>query len=166
MAKTEITVTLYPSEIQYDIENKTYLHARTDAEGDNIVAASDAMVDGSDEADNHVSRSMGNAVTTLLSRLSEYAATAETSADNILKAPSEPYVIKLLMPANFNKAATLNLGATMHQFVVNQAIGDWYAETDSESSQYYAALASANLDTIREITNKRERPVRDNTATT
>lgn len=160
MAKIELTVTLYPSEILYDIENKTHLLARTSAEGDSILAAADTIVDGSEEADNQVIRSLNAALATLQSRLGEYVKSNDVTTHDVLTRASQPYALTLSVPTNFNKANTQHIGALAHQFMVNQSIGEWYALTSKESAEYFTTLASANLDSIIEYINKRERPVR------
>ena len=66
------------------------------------------------------------------------------------------------MPSNFNPATNDTIGAALHQYIVNSAIGEWFTITDKADAADYLTLAAANLAEIREAINKRVRPTRSN----
>lgn len=157
--KVEVKIQLNPEEILYDIKNRTYLKSRTGLEGDSYVSASDSIADGGDETDNQLARAMGNAIAQIRARLSEYAGSGSTTANDTLADPQQE-TLTLLLPANYNTAVTNQLATWAHMFVVNQTLADWYSLTNSENSEYYTTLAAANLDSIEGLVYKRKRPER------
>ncbi len=160
MAKKNITITLYTSELIYDVQNKTYLTGRSRADGTNIEQAAYMQANDDEESANQVFRSVCNAFGLLKTKLSEYIVDAGTAADNELVTDDEELKVTLLLPSNFNAAARDGIAATMHQYIVNAAIGDWLRITDKADAPEYVALASKNLEQIREALSKRVRPTR------
>jgi hypothetical protein len=64
------------------------------------------------------------------------------------------------MPSNYNNATRDTIAAAAHQFIVNTAIGDWFAITNKADAADYIAQATANIVEIREAISKRVRPNR------
>ena len=73
--------------------------------------------------------------------------------DNVLK-------ITLSMPPNYNQSANDSIANSVHQYVVNKALGDWYKETFPNNAKAYYDLAMQNIVEIREAVSKRARPTR------
>lgn len=157
MAKVKITVKLHKSELIYDVQNKTYLTGRSRANGDNYEQVAYMQADNDDENLNQVLRSLGNAWGAMRLRLSEYLSDSG-NADNILMSGTEDIDLVLLMPSNFDWHEKDSISKTMHQYLVNYAIGDWFTITNKEDAAPYIALANANLEQLREAVNKRLRP--------
>lgn len=73
--------------------------------------------------------------------------------DNVLK-------ITLNMPPNYNQSANDSIANSVHQYMVNKALGDWYKETFPNNAKAYYDLAMQNIVEIREAVSKRARPTR------
>ena len=73
--------------------------------------------------------------------------------DNVLK-------ITLSMPPNYNQSANDSIANSVHQYMVNKSLGDWYKETFPNNAKAYYDLAMQNIVEIREAVSKRTRPTR------
>jgi hypothetical protein len=163
MAKQTITITLYKSELVYDVQNKTYLTGRSRQTGDNHEQVANMQANDDDENANQILRSLGNAYATLKTKLSEYlieSGTSAVSADDVQMDATSNITVELKVPSNYNKATRDTIAAALHQYLVNTAIGDWFTITNKTDAEDYINLAAANLQQIREAVNKRVRPVR------
>lgn len=160
MAKKNIQVTLYMSELIYDVQNKTYLTGRSRRNGTNHEEVANMQANDDDENANQIVRSIGNAFANLKTKLSEYIVETGTSASNKLLTITSNLTLALVMPSNFNQATNDTIASALHQYLVNSAIGDWFTITDKNDASDYVTLAAANLDQIREAVNKRNRPQR------
>jgi hypothetical protein len=150
------TVTLYVSELVFDIQNKAHLTGRSrDNAQDPSLAAN---MQASDDDNEQIYRSIGNAFAQLKTTLSEYLQETGTTGDNILNTSSEKLVLTLSVPENFNLAAINAVTAAAHQYLVSIALFDWFTITDKADAADYAKLASDAVDSINEAINKRVRP--------
>ena len=73
--------------------------------------------------------------------------------DNVLK-------ITLSMPPNYNQSANDSISNSVHQYMVNRSLGDWYKETFPNNAKAYYHLSMQNIVEIREAVSKRVRPTR------
>ena len=160
MAKKTITITEYMSELLYDIQNKTYLTGRSRQTGANHEEVANMQANDDDENANQIIRSIGNAFANLKTKLSEYLVEEGTTSNNALISGEKNLTLTLQMPGNFNQATNDTISTSVHQYIVNSAIGDWFTITNKNDSSVYVTLAAANLDVIREAINKRVRPTR------
>lgn len=160
MAKKTLTITLYMSELIYDVQNKTYLTGRSRKKGDNDEEVAHMQANDDDENANQVIRSIGNAFSILRTKLSEYIEEEGTTADDKQLSSTSNLTVALKMPSNYNEGTRDTISAVMHQYIVNSAIGDWFVITNKADANDYITLASANIDQLREAINKRVRPKR------
>ena len=160
MAKKTITITLYMSELIYDVQNKTYLTGRSRSTGKNHEEVAHMQANDDDENANQIARSIGNAFANMKTQLSEFIQSAGTTANNQLISQTTNLSVELVMPSNFNQAVNDTVSTAMHQYLVNYAIGDWFTITNKNDAGDYVALAAANIEEIRNAINKRVRPTR------
>lgn len=160
MAKKTITIMAYMSELIYDVQNKTFLTGRSRSTGTNHEEVANMQANDDDENSNQIARSIGNAFAVLKTKLSEYIEETATTATNKLISTTTNLQITLKMPSNFNQVTSETIGAAIHQYLVNSAIGDWFTITNKNDATDYVTLAAANLEEIREAINKRTRPTR------
>lgn len=160
MAKKNLIITLYMSELIYDVQNKTYLTGRSRGNGNNHEEVANMQANDDDENANQIMRSIGNAFANLKTKLSEYIDENGTTADNKLLDSTSNLNLALVMPSNYNQATSDTISAALHQYLVNYAIGEWFTITDKNDATDYITLAAASLDALREAINKRVRPKR------
>lgn len=160
MARKSLAITLYKSELIYDIQNKTYLAARSKADGTNHELAAAMQVNGDDENINQVLRSIGSAFAALKPLLGEYITSTDTTATDIMEASTGDLTITLSMPENFNQAESSAISNSMHDFIVNTAASEWYLLVSPADAAAYATMASSNIDQLRAALSKRNRPSR------
>ena len=160
MAKQTITITLYKSELVYDVQNKTYLTGRSRQTGENHEEVANMQANDDDENANQILRSLGNAFATLKTKLSEYLEESGTTTNDIQMDGTGEITVSMKVPSNFNKATNDTISAALHQYLVNTAIGDWFTITNKNDAADYIAKAAADLEQIREAVNKRVRPTR------
>lgn len=158
MAKKNVTITLYMSEMIYDVKNKSYLKGRSLVDQDPARVAY-MQANDDDENLNQVLRSIGGAFGSLKSELSEYIEESASTGNNILQ-PNEDIIVALKMPSNFNEAAVKVVSEGLHKYIVNMALAEWYKNTDPNDFDSYMKLAIENMKEVRDGINKRLRPVR------
>ena len=162
MAKKVIAITLYMSELIYDVQNKTYLTGRSRQTGTNHEEVANMQANDDDENANQIMRSIGNAFANLKTKLSEYINENGTSTNDKQLSSTGNLTLSLNMPPNYNNAANDTISTALHQYLVNCAIGDWFTITNKNDASDYITLAAANLEQLREALNKRMRPTRTN----
>ena len=162
MAKKTIVITLYMSELIYDVQNKTYLTGRSRQTGTNHEEVANMQANDDDENANQIMRSIGNAFANLKTKLSEYINESGTSSNDKQLSSTGNLTLSLNMPPNYNNASNDTISTALHQYLVNSAIGDWFTITNKNDASDYITLAAANLEQLREAVNKRMRPTRTN----
>ena len=162
MAKKVISITLYMSELIYDVQNKTYLTGRSRQTGTNHEEVANMQANDDDENLNQIMRSIGNAFANLKTKLSEYINESGTSTNDKQLSSTGNLTLSLNMPPNYNNASNDTISTALHQYLVNSAIGDWFTITNKNDASDYITLAAANLEQLREAVNKRMRPTRTN----
>ena len=162
MAKKVISITLYMSELIYDVQNKTYLTGRSRQTGTNHEEVANMQANDDDENANQIMRSIGNAFANLKTKLSEYINESGTSTNDKQISSTGNLTLSLNMPPNYNNASNDTISTALHQYLVNSAIGDWFTITNKNDASDYITLAAANLEQLREAANKRMRPTRTN----
>ena len=162
MAKKVIAITLYMSELIYDVQNNTYLTGRSRQTGTNHEEVANMQANDDDENANQIMRSIGNAFANLKTKLSEYINENGTSTNDKQISSTGNLTMSLNMPPNYNNASNDTISTALHQYLVNCAIGDWFTITNKNDASDYITLAAANLEQLREAANKRMRPTRTN----
>lgn len=162
MAKKVIAITLYMSELIYDVQNKTYLTGRSRQTGTNHEEVANMQANDDDENANQIMRSIGNAFANLKTKLSEYINESGTSTNDKQLSSTGNLTLSMNMPPNYNNASNDTISTALHQYLVNSAIGDWFTITNKNDASDYITLAAANLEQLREAVNKRMRPTRTN----
>ena len=162
MARKDLTITLYMSELIYDFQNKAFLTGRSRRAADmDAEAASNIQASDDDEDKNQALRSIQNAYSQLLVELSESVQTGNgTTASNELISGDTNIIINLSLPSNYPLALKDALASSIHDYIINKALMDWYMITNKEDAKDYADLSAVALQNIHNAFNRRERPVR------
>lgn len=160
MARKTLTITLFMSEILYEVMNKTHLTGRSRETGNNHEEVANMKANEDEENINQLLRSIGDAFATLKTKLAEYLAETGTTANNIQLEQNSELKVALSMPTNYNDSTREALSAAMHKFIVNKTISEWFTITNKSDAADYVSLAAENVEAIREAVNKRTRPSR------
>lgn len=155
-----ITITLDIAELVYDIQNKTYLTGKSRRDGSNHEQVANMQANDDDENANQILRSISMAFATLKTKLSEYLDLEGTSAKNDLPDTEEPLSLTLMMPSNYNTSTVKTLAEAAHQYVVAEAIADWFTITDKADASDYKLTAASSLAILSEAAHRRLRPKR------
>ena len=162
--KKTITITQQVKELVYDIQNKAYLTGQArEAEGKSFVAASNMQA--SDDAENsyQIRRSLANAFSTLKSNLGEYLHENCTTSNNLINSEIEndgALTLAFELPSNYNNASADSIGNSIHSYLVDMALGDWFAITNKDDTQTYIAHSAVCLENAKRALYKRSRPMR------
>ena len=162
MAKKVIAITLYMSELIYDVQNKTYLTGRSRQTGTNHEEVANMQANDDDENANQIMRSIGNAFANLKTKLSEYINENGTSTNDKQLSSTGNLTLSLNMPPNYNNASNDTIRTSLHVYLGFSAIGYCFNITTKNDASDYITLAAANLEQLREALNKRMRPTRTN----
>lgn len=162
MARKSLTITLYMSELIYDFQNKAYLTGRSRrSNGMDAEAASNIQANNDDEDKNQALRSIQNAHSQLLVELSESVmTTTETTSSNELISGNNNIIISLSLPSNYSLGLKDALTSSIHDYIINKALMDWFLITNPNEAKTYGDLAIASLKNLHETFNRRERPTR------
>ena len=162
MARKDLTITLYMSELIYDFQNKAFLTGRSRRAADmDAEAASNIQASDDDEDKNQALRSIQNAYSQLLVELSESVRTGNgTTASNELIDGDTNITINLSLPSNYPLALKDALTSSIHDYIINKALMDWFMITNKDDAKDYADLATVSLQNIHNAFNRRVRPKR------
>lgn len=160
-----ITITERVRELVYDIQNKAFLAGRArEAEGKKGYEAASYMQTSDDEGECYqIKRSLTNAFTALKGMMGEYIAEENTTGDNLINKEIDcdgTLTLSLVMPRNYNGAATDGLCNGIHDYLVDMALADWFAITDKEDAEIYIANSAQALENVKRAFYKRCRPKR------
>ena len=161
-AKKPVTVTIKISWLLYDIMNETFLRGRTIQNKENHKEVARMFASEDEENREKILRSIKRGFAEIKTELGEYLNENGTTTDNSHYDGSTNLVMNLVMPSNFNEAATTGVGEAVHAYLANNAIADWYIVTNKQDAEQYYALAAKNMELIRQTVSKRSRPVRPN----
>lgn len=161
MGKKQITITLYMSELIYDVQNKTYLTGRSRDDGKNDAEVANMKANDDEENSNQIVRTIGNSFSYLKTKLSEYIDNDKsTTASNIISNSTANLVVTLDMPSNYNTANNDAVALAMHKYIVNTSLMEWFNITNKNDAKEYSELAVMSLNELAEAINKRTRPTR------
>ncbi len=164
MAKS-LTITLYMSELIYDFQNKAFLTGRSRrSDGKDAEFSSNMQASDDDEDKNQALRSIQNAYGQLLVELGEalYGKTEATSSNELLG--DSNITITLSVPSNFTLGIRDAVSASMHDYIINKALMDWFLITNKDDAKDYGDLAAISLQNLHNAFNRRERPTRESIA--
>lgn len=163
--RKQVKITLALKELIYDVQNKTYLTARSRKADGNDEMVANMMASDDEENANQVLRSIQNAIGVLKMKLAEYINEDTSTANDTLEGANnttaetdKTVVITLNMPVNFNAAVVSAVTAACHAYIVDMSVAEWFVITDKPDAAEYANMATADLQNIREAINKRSRP--------
>jgi hypothetical protein len=183
MAK-RIIITLYKSELLYDVKNKVHLTARSRAHAQEAMQTANMQVNDEEEETNQMLRSLGDAYAKILPKLSPYyqsipeqkqapepcplkkcesAAPDEIYlADNILmeRGRNREFTIPLTMPDNFNEAFIGSVTASFHSSLVNTAIAEWFTLVSPADAAAYYEFAERDMEKARMALHARIKPLK------
>lgn len=124
-------------------------------------AASNIQASDDDEDKNQALRSIQNAYSQLLVELSESVSISDgTTASNELIDGNTNIVFSLSIPSNYPLALKDALTSSIHDYIINKALMDWFIITNPNESKTYAELSVAAIKNLHETFNRRERPSR------
>ncbi|MCH5225072.1 MAG: hypothetical protein J1D77_03695 [Muribaculaceae bacterium] len=161
-SKKKVTATIKMSYLLYDIMNETFLRGRTlqNRENHKEIASMFASEDG--ENRDKILRSIKKAWGEVQSELADYLNENGSNTNNRLTESdaTTDLVLNLEMPSNFNEAATMGLGQSVHDYIKNITIAEWYIVTNKGDADDYLGMAERSLGSIRVNSSKRARPQR------
>lgn len=163
--KKTLEITQQVKELVYDIQNKAYLTGQArEAEGKKSYEAASNMQASDDEENSYqIRRSLANAFSALKSLLGEYLSEDKSTSDNLIYEEIDKDGVLTLsfeLPSNYNNASADSLGNGIHAYLVDMALGDWFAITNKEDAETYIAHSVVSLENVKRALYKRSRPAR------
>lgn len=164
MSKIDLVITLHKSELIYDVRNKTYLIGRNRYNGKNDEQVANMQVNEEGEHMEQILRSIGDAYNGLKLKLAKYYKNVGNLSDkvsNVWMNGEGNLEFILEVPGNFDRNVVDTIASGCHKFIVNTAIGEWFAITKPDEAEMYLAKAGNGLAEIHAAINKRVRPIRE-----
>lgn len=164
-SKKTLTVTQQVKELVYDIQNKAYLTGQArEAEGKKGYEAASNM-QASDDLENsyQIRRSLANAFSSLKSLLGEYLSEDKSTSNNLIDSEIDndgELTLAFELPSNYNGSSADSVGNSIHAYLVDMALSDWFAITNKEDVDTYVAHAALSLENAKRALYKRARPKR------
>lgn len=178
-----LSITLYLSEILYDIRNKAFLTGRSRETADNQAQISWSQLSGDEPEMGQIMRSVESALAVVQTKLAPYL--EEITRERILREhhppcmphPAEPIelpaeddvlmrfednaiTMKLLMPDNYNQAFVPVLSSSIHNFIVAAVLGEWFVISYPNEVKAYLQWAEGENVNIKACLEKRIKPLR------
>lgn len=158
--KKAITVTIKIAWLLFDIMNETFLRGRTIQDKSNHKEVASMFASEDEENREKILRSIKKGMAEIKAELSEYLNESSCTADNLNYDGESDLILSLLMPSNFNSAATAGVGEAVHDYLKNLAIAEWYLVTNREDAPAYVELAGKSMAAIQQAASRRSRPTR------
>lgn len=158
--KKKVTATIVMDELLYDIMNETFLRGRTIQNDENYKEVANMFASQDEENQDKIIRSIKRHFSEVKTELGEYLDENGLTTDNKLISAEQDLVLELVMPSNFNEAATAGVAESIHAYIVSATVGDWYLVTNKNDADAYVGLAQTALESIRKSVSKRSRPMR------
>ena len=163
----QINITLYQSELLYDVRMKLSKIAGTFIAKKDFEQASNIQdTDGEDE--NVLLRSIDNAFNSIVNNLSKYIDVDKSfynkDSNNALNksvndaSNNKVYQYALQMPSNYNQNTKTTISAASHSYIVNVVLFDWLEHTDRGEAKDYFELAKNDMNTLISAVFKRNKP--------
>lgn len=156
-----IAITLFLSELVYDIELVSYAVGETikgEDEKDRSLVM-DVSIDGKiDKMALNLNKAWGE----LLNEITGYTKVGmdeDIDVANIFVIP-EKYEVRLRVPDSFTKLNAEAVKNSMHAYLVNKALEGWFAIAKKDEVGYYANEARLELAKVKRFLNTRIRPLR------
>lgn len=157
-SKKKVTATIKMPWLLFDIMNETFLRGRTIQNKENHKEVASMFASEDEENREKILRSVKRAFSEVQTTLGEYLDENGTETDNSHFDGASDLVLNLVMPSNFNEAATTGVAEAVHAYLVNMAIAEWYVVTNKADAEQYFALASKSMSLIEQTVSKRSRP--------
>lgn len=161
MAKKNLTITLYMSELMYDFQNKAFITGRSRRVGGDAEQASDMQASDDEEDKNQALRSIQTAYGQLLVEMGDAIRSDDTTSSNELINGEENITVALEMPSNYNMGVRDALSSAIHDYIINKALGDWFLMTNKGDAGDYVTLSQNSLKNVHNAFNRRVRPTRN-----
>lgn len=164
--KKNLSVTLEVKELMFDAMNKTFLTGKAreaEQKGQNYESASNMQASEDDENSYQLRRSLANAFSSLKSLLGEYLDEDCSTSNNLIDKKVDEdgqLVLAFKLPSNYNNASADALGNSLHAYVVDVMVAEWFTITNREDAQTYAQHSLLSLENAKRALYKRSRPSR------
>ena len=158
----EFEVTIYISELLYDIKSKTYLRGESLRDvGSSAEFSSRGQLDDEEWNEAEVLRSISKSIADARVLLHEWVVdNRDESVDNVLIGKEDDPIFILSVPDSFNDSGRQAVAESIHNMIVSRAIGDWYHTLGREESPSFIADSVTYVGSIRSSLSKRVRPSR------
>lgn len=180
-----LSITLYLSEILYDIRNKAFLTGRSRETADNQAQISWSQLSSDEPEMGQIMRSVESALAVVQTKVAPYL--EEITRERIWRErhphkhcmphPAEPIelpaeddvlmrfednaiTMKLLMPDNYNQAFVPVLSSSIHNFIVAAVLGEWFVISYPNEAKAYLQWAEGENVNIKACLEKRIKPLR------
>ena len=160
MAKTDVYITIKLGELRYELELKTYLSGRTGLDGEGYAEASDAMMSGDSEERDTLLRCLGDALSRVKHVLGEHMDEGSHRGNDLLPVESDEVTLHLSLPSNYDSNATDDLASSLHRYIVDSTLAEWYTLTRPDESKVWSSKSRDDLLSLHDAIYRRRRPTR------
>ena len=156
---SEKNISLYMNEIMYDISNKAYLTGRSKGEA-SAKAVHDMQVTENPNITKQVVRSVLDAYSSLKEVMAEWVTVVGAMVADDIPLVGSTLAVTIKVPSNFHDSMLKGVADSMHSYIVDKALADWFSITNKEDAELYANKATNDIAKLKEALFKRKRPIR------
>lgn len=156
-------ITLKKTEIHYDVDMITHVIGSRETAAGTPAEQAWNYSNTSDESGelNLINRFIGNAVDELVAALARYLKEEDVQeSDNTLSDQVLEFKFNFEVPDNYNKTYIKPLRSSMHEFIINRVLFDWFLETKHDEAIKYEGKYRKALENAISFTNKRKGMIR------
>lgn len=150
----KIPVTLHISEVEYDVQNRTYADGKFIQAGGKMELGGELMITDDDWKAHFVRRCTQDALGKLLRVISEYVEVEAPEVTNVML-DDGAYEFKMIVPDQLPDSAAVSAVSAMHEYISNDALSQWYFATDATKHSAREKAAEEKLQAVRSALNKR-----------
>ena len=152
--KKTVTIAIDIAELLYEIANETYLRHRSLKTDENYKQATHIYATADEEERAKILQSIDKSYAEICTELGEYYTGDSYTEDNMN--------IILVLPNNYNDAATVDVAESIKAFLRSYAIMEWYIIVNKDEAKDYQVLCEKAKLQLRKALYRRKRPNRDN----
>ena len=147
-------MTLHVSEIEYDVQNRTYVDGKYRQSAGKTEEGEQIMINDEEDKAHFVRRCVQDAIGNLFSTVSEYV---ELEIPELTDVMMDDGAVEFtaVVPDQFPDSAATAAVSAMHEYISNAAMSQWYESTDETKLRARAAAAATKLQAVRSAFNRR-----------
>ena len=150
----KMKMTLHVSEIEYDVQNRTYVDGKYRQASGDVERGEEIIINDEEDNAHFVRRCVQDAIGNLFSVVSEYVELEDPELTDVMM-DDGAVEFTAVVPDQFPDSAATAAVSAMHEYISNAAMAQWYESTDTTKQRARESAAANKLQAVRSAFNRR-----------